>query len=444
MTPETRQRPARSHAAQRRAAPRPAGRQRGVATLVVVMALFFVISLVAAYASRNLIFEQRTSANQYRSTQAFEAAEAGIEWALAMLNAGRVDATCQPTADDTFDSFRARFLRLDAASGQFTPATWLNGATNEPLRAICVRTAAGWNCSCPRDSAPAIAAADGIGSFPAFSVRFQGVGRDGLVRAISVGCTSGNAACLAQEFGSAGDAAAVVSSVIGLARALPTIPAAPLTTRSDIAVAQADWWIVNTTAGSSGLAIQAGGTVDAPGARHEIVAGSMASRAAATMVVAEDEALAATPADKWFLSLFGVDRDTFKRQPATVRVVCEGDCGGRLQDAVANNPGRPLWVSGDLVIGGDITLGSETEPVLIVAEGNITLGSPGIRIHGLVHTQAAVWTTDGSGRVIGAVTAEGRAVGATAPDLYYDIGALATLRNGMGSFIRVPGGWKDF
>ena len=53
-------------------------RERGAATLVVVMVLFFIISMVAAYTSRNLIFEQRTSANQYRSTQAQEAAEAGL------------------------------------------------------------------------------------------------------------------------------------------------------------------------------------------------------------------------------------------------------------------------------------------------------------------------------------------------------------------------------
>ena len=48
--------------------------QRGAAALVVVMVLFFIISLVAAYASRNMIFEQKTSANQYRSTAAMEAA----------------------------------------------------------------------------------------------------------------------------------------------------------------------------------------------------------------------------------------------------------------------------------------------------------------------------------------------------------------------------------
>ena len=44
----------------------PIRQQRGIAALVVVMVLFFIISLVAAYTGRNLIFEQRTSTNQYR------------------------------------------------------------------------------------------------------------------------------------------------------------------------------------------------------------------------------------------------------------------------------------------------------------------------------------------------------------------------------------------
>ena len=84
--------------------------QRGAAALIVVLLLFFIISLVAAYAGRNLIFEQRTSTNQYRATQAFEAAEAGLEWAVAMLNGGRVTADCIPPVpvDVTQPSFRQR------------------------------------------------------------------------------------------------------------------------------------------------------------------------------------------------------------------------------------------------------------------------------------------------------------------------------------------------
>ena len=65
----------------------PAARhQRGVAGLAVVLLLLFGTSIIAFYLNRGLIFEQKTSANQVRSTSAFELAEAGIEWATGMLN----------------------------------------------------------------------------------------------------------------------------------------------------------------------------------------------------------------------------------------------------------------------------------------------------------------------------------------------------------------------
>ena len=66
----------------------------GMAALTVVMVLFFVMAMVAAYTNRSLIFEQRISANNYRATSAMNASEAGIEWGIAMINGGRVDDNC--------------------------------------------------------------------------------------------------------------------------------------------------------------------------------------------------------------------------------------------------------------------------------------------------------------------------------------------------------------
>ena len=68
--------------------------QRGAAALLVVVVLFFILALVTAYAGRNLIFEQRTSVNNMRANQAFEAAEAGLEFAVAHLAGGRINAAC--------------------------------------------------------------------------------------------------------------------------------------------------------------------------------------------------------------------------------------------------------------------------------------------------------------------------------------------------------------
>ena len=66
--------------------PTPKRSQRGAGTLAVTLMLLLVISIVAFYLNRGVLFEQRASGNQTRATLAQEIAEAGIEWATGMLN----------------------------------------------------------------------------------------------------------------------------------------------------------------------------------------------------------------------------------------------------------------------------------------------------------------------------------------------------------------------
>lgn len=418
-----------------------ARQQRGVATLVVVMALFFVVSMVAAYASRNLIFEQRTSANQYRSTQAFEAAEAGLEWALAMLNGGRVDAACLPTVDPTFDEFRTRHLSADVSTGIYTPTTWDNAGIATPLRASCVRNAGGWDCSCPSTGAANLVAPVGDGSFPAFSVRFEATGLPGLVRAYSVACTALNNNCLRQGLGTAGDAAATVSALVGLARSLPTAPAAPLTVRGNLDVGGFALHVANADAATNGITVNTGGSFSAANAVLDTVPGAPGGNS----VVDNDASLSGLSADRMFLSFLGVDRNTFKRQPSTLVVSCEsGGCATSLRDTINSNPGRPIWIDGNLTLESDVTLGSAAQPVLLVVRGNITLATAGTHIFGIVYSQATNWTADGAGVVQGAAMAEGAFSGSSAPAFVYDADVVNRLRLTYGSMIRVPGGWRDF
>ena len=72
--------------------------------------LFFILAMVTAYAGRNLIFEQRTSVNNQRAAQAFEAAESGLDMAIGLLSGGRVDAQCTSTNDVAQNTFRQRHL----------------------------------------------------------------------------------------------------------------------------------------------------------------------------------------------------------------------------------------------------------------------------------------------------------------------------------------------
>ena len=166
-----------------------AARQQGVAALAVTMLLFFVMVLGIAFVNRNLVFEQRASANQYRSTQAFEAAEAGLEWALAQLARNqRIGADCRSSTDSTTPSFRSRLFGQDAATATVTPATWLDGGAVQALRSTCIRDGTEWRCSCPSSAHPVIVPSSAPGV--AFSVFFEATGWPGLVRATSAAAVS--------------------------------------------------------------------------------------------------------------------------------------------------------------------------------------------------------------------------------------------------------------
>ena len=190
--------------------------QRGATTLAVTMMLLVAMLLVLVAANRNLLIELRQSANQAEATVAFEAAEAGLGWATALLN----DPTprgddCRAVADGT--SFRER--HLDTASAALAP---------RDLRPACVLGAAGWTCACPGTGAGAPEAAADAG--PAFALRLSPGPRAGLLRLSANGCSRWGGTCRADGSGSE-RAVAQHDTLLALQPALPFSPAAALTVR---------------------------------------------------------------------------------------------------------------------------------------------------------------------------------------------------------------------
>jgi len=61
--------------------------QQGAATIVVTVILLFGVTLIALYAARVGILDQRISGNEYRHKEAFANAEAGMEQAASFLRA---------------------------------------------------------------------------------------------------------------------------------------------------------------------------------------------------------------------------------------------------------------------------------------------------------------------------------------------------------------------
>jgi hypothetical protein len=430
--------------------------QRGVAALIVTMVLLFIVTLVAAYTNRNLIFEQRTSANQYRSTQAFEAAQAGIEWATAMLNGGRITAACNPSTSVGDDSFRERYLSID-----------VNGAvTTRNLASACVFNGGGWTCSCPKAGDPVLTAPTTPGVFPAFQVTFAAANtgaspqRAGVIRINVVACPKWEAppaTCLNYTSNAGEEGRATLSALMALHGGVRTPPASALTVRENITIAAGTVvTAVNQNLPSGGLAVVAGGNIvsDAP---TELVVSGPPGTPRANAFQANDDSLVLAdvthsgggPAwnanDRTFVSVFGVRPETYRDQPATVRMVCnpcssEGTDG--LRDVIANNPGRPIWVSGTLDIGGAGPIGSAAQPAVIVVEGDVNF-TAAVVLHGAVYGRTDNWAISGNGTVEGAVVAQRGFTAGGSMTYVYAPDTLTALRLQTGSFVMVPGSWRD-
>ena len=192
--------------------------QRGAAALLVTLMLFLAMALGALGVQRQLVFESRSSVNQARSAQAFEAAEAGLIWAQARLNdTRRIDSACEPQA--TAPSFRERTLILDHDSGAITATGALPA---------CVRGASGWSCACPESGAGRPRTTDDDAA--SFALQFLPASR-GSVRVVADGCAGVASSC--GPSGSAStDATARVEVTLALAAGLRTPPLAALTTRN--------------------------------------------------------------------------------------------------------------------------------------------------------------------------------------------------------------------
>ncbi len=425
---------------QRRA---PSNSQRGVAALVVTMGLFFAMLLVAVFANRNLVFEQRGSANQYRATQAFEAAEAGLEWAQAQLNnVARLGDDCKASSDETAVSFRDRYLRVAAAGAGFSATQWNNAGVPTPLQPVCVRSEAGWQCSCPssghaRLGSVALAAP----AAPAFSVEFLPGAKRGVVRVVARGCTSLGGAC-APGSAENPDAVARVEASLALLPGLASAPAAALTLRGSLDVGNAALGVHNADIASGAVALHAGAQVQAPLLRI----GTAPGAAMSTAIVSQDARLTALSPAQLFVSYFGLERSSWTQQPVVTTLNCAGNCSAALEQAVLAAGSNPMIrIVGDLDLQGPLSLGTRQQPVLIVVDGAVQLRGA-VALHGFLYASTLRWDgpTASGALVRGALVSETGYQGDATPDLVYDAVVLATLRSRSGMFARVSGSWRDF
>jgi Tfp pilus assembly protein PilX len=403
-------------------------RERGLAATAAALLLFFAMGIILAYTNRNLIFEQRTSANQYRATKAFEAAEAGIEWAIAQLNGDtKIDLAC---ASDTTgaNAFKERYLSINTGSGAITAGT---------LKPICTVPDGGgaFTCSCPTSGTATVS-----GSGAAFKVQFETQASPGIVRLRSFGCTSAAGDCDPAGSGTP-DATAQVTVLLGIIPQVATFPGAAITAVSSVSIGNAALGVINTDVDTNGITIDSGSTITAPNARITTIPGSPPE----SSIIQNDPSLTSISTDQLFATFFGLSKSEFKAA-ATVINCGVGGCGDSdIANAInsACLTCRFLWVEGDLSITGNAVYGDTTNPVVLVVNGTMHMNGQ-LQLTGLVYASAWDETGGGSSFLRGAAISETTWTGNGTPDIYFDPSVLRQLTRVPANFIKIPGSWKDF
>ena len=442
--------------------------QQGVAALAVALVLLFGITLVAFFTNRSVIFEQRTSANQYRSTKAFEMAEAGLEWAVARLNDDLYMSASAFCATEGANKFNQRYLPFNAANTDFNVVT----TETAPFPGCSVNPSTGaTTCSCPTGTSfPSY----GDSTHPRFRVAFTRVDTF-TIRITSYGCTNQGKDCDGSAVTSnASDAVAVVSAVYKMRPTVANAPGAGLVTGGGTTLNSGNLNVYNLEASSGGVTIDSGGPVDLGSA---IGVYTLPGTPPRSSVLTYDDALndlttADTSGDTFFKSFFGKTLSQYQNDSRTwiiTSATCPTDsdrctscstdtaCGQAVSDAYNDFGARQFWADTPTTwttsnvtttSGADKLLASSTAPIIFASSANIKLGGS-ITAYGLFYcataTADAAWDTTGTGTatVYGAFISRGefeRSSGTL--NLVYD-SSLFGEGAVRGTMVRAPGTWRD-
>jgi PilX N-terminal len=431
----------------------PLHHQRGIGALVVMLLLLFGASIVVFYLNRGLIFEQRTAANQVRSTTAFEVADAGLEWATGMLNRPFDIGTDCALLSTANVSFRAKYLQVGGSSAVNAATTTFPG---------CKIDGTTLTCSCPNLPSAGNEAVASLGTAiqPSFTVAFENVAGDPqAVRVTSTGCTAQAGACkpltgLSAATTGSSDAWAQVSAVLKVRSLIRAAPSAALTCGTSCSPG-GSYNVINTDVASNGYLVNAGTTITTGnGVSYETIPGQPVQNA----LIANDTSLSAVAnsdpscANSAMMSTFlGTTMAQYAASPVVRTISCSSanDCGSQVNTAM-NDGWRHFYFPSGFALNNSAPFSAMGAPgagngVTIVSPGNIDING-NISIYGLIFSNSASFNDLGTGTadIYGAIITCAAQNSNGNGTIQYDPNALGGTGLRPGPMVRVPGSWRDF
>jgi Tfp pilus assembly protein PilX len=394
-------------------------RQSGVVTLTMTIILLVLVTMVAIYTGRSVLFEQRVSGNDFRSRQAFEAAESGLQVAISYLSSvGGADKDEDGATDSIFDT--------DADGvGNTNTMAFADGSQ------VTVSMA---------------------GAFPAFTISATGLSDDRT-------------------------ATRTIRAIGTTADGLPALPGTPLTTRSAVVI-DGSATIYNPEGNStiwSGSDVGLGSNnstatqiadptdIGYPSCMDTAMTCSTvrsSNRVSVGLDVLEnDTSLGSLTTQQTFAYFFGMSMEQYRASRVSLEVA-PADANNLVTNA--NNPGVQLatgeiiWIEGDTSFENNTTVGcsvqlngnslcaaADTDPTIVIVNGDLVAsGTPNIT--GLLYVT-------GNFELVGNMTVQGAMIisgeffndASGSFDLWYNSSVLDSTRDN-GPLAGAPGSWHDW
>lgn len=354
-------------------------RQRGIVTLVVTTGVLLSSGLMGLYVSKSSVLEQKLTNNSYQSKQAFEAAEAGIEYGANYLNKNWRTLTHVSNNNGIIDGASTP-LTMSQSNSSKSVVSFINPDKNTTE----------------------------------------------LIKISASGKSSDNAS------------GRTVSQLLKFMPFLQTnkIPQVPITVKKKVKLSGSVkiFGLSTYTCGPPNIAVWSGAQVKASGA-VKINNKKAKSGSAKKYIVSGDAKLANASYDSFFRNYFGSNPAHFKEFSGDQVKYYNGNAN---LDGVK---GEVIWVNGDLSISSQTNIGSSSKPVVLIVEGDLKV-TGGADIKGFVFVKGD-YDGAGNSTIEGSLVVNGEAKITGTQDIYYDENLLYKIRNGNGIYVKIPGSWID-
>jgi hypothetical protein len=397
----------------------PRSIQTGAATISMAVVLLLLITMVGIYTSRTVNLEEKISGNDFRTRQAFEAAESGLQIAMAYISRrGGADKNDDGILDGVFDTD-------GDGIGDVNTMTFENfSSTTVTL----------------------------TGAFPRIAIQADGFSDDRT-------------------------ATRTVHAVGSTVDALPNAPSNPFTSKGTVVIGGSA--TVHNPEGSStiwsGSDVNLGSNnatatniADPSDANYPVcmdtpmtcsLTRSSTKVSVGLDVIEYDSSIANLTAEQMFENFFGLSSANYRESRVTLEVAAANAnnlASNEAAPGVHLSAGEVIWVDGNADLSNTTTVGCEVEvtggatcpaasldPTVLIVNGDLTAdGTP--NFYGIVYVIGNVNIT-GNSTVTGAMITAGSLANSAggSTDIWYNSDVLNAARDN-GKLSAAPGSWHDW